>query len=53
MKQTSKIISPLLTISVVLVIGCSHEAGISNEQAAKDFQPEVDKLKERLAQLEL
>ena len=53
MKQTSKIISSLLTISVVLVIGCSHEAGIRNEQAAKDFQPEVDELKERLAQLEL
>ena len=40
-------------MSVVLVIGCSNEAGIRNEQATKDFQPEIDELKGRLAQLEL
>ena len=52
MKRTSQIISSLLTISVVLLIGCSNGTGIHNEQAAKDFQPEIDGLKERLAQLE-
>ena len=52
MKRTIQIISSLLTISVVLLIGCSNGTRIDNEQAAKDFQPEIDELKERLAQLE-
>jgi len=52
MKRTSEIISLLLTTSIVLLIGCSNETDIHNEQAASNLQPEIDELKERVAQLE-
>ncbi|MEE2948478.1 MAG: ankyrin repeat domain-containing protein [Verrucomicrobiota bacterium] len=34
------------------MIGCTDGTGIHNEQATSDFQPEIDKLKDRVAQLE-
>ena len=52
MKRTSEIISLLLTTSIVLLIGCSNGTDIHNEQAALNLQPEIDELKERVAQLE-
>ena len=39
-------------VSIVLLIGCSNGTDIHNEQTALNLQPEIDELKERVAQLE-